>query len=115
VRAENQEHLLEILDRTANPEGCEWSEYDGPLAIDLRLPAKWSVKDERPGQPVELCQVVIEDVGPMAREHTVERLELTLAEGDEGHDMGEVILPEGVPCSPCGRGRGPGKRRGGRD
>jgi hypothetical protein len=49
VRAPSEEHLLDILDQTANPEGCEWEEYDGPLAIDFRLPAEWHIRDERAG------------------------------------------------------------------
>lgn len=97
VRAKNEEHLLDILDQAADPEGCEWLEYEGPIAIDFRLPAKWNVKDERPGRPLERGQVVIEDLGPMAGEHTVESLELSLAEGDEGHEMGEAILEKAFP------------------
>jgi hypothetical protein len=97
VRAENEEHLLDILDQEANPEGCEWSEYDGPLAINFQLPARWSIKDERPGEPTAPSQVVIEDVGPMISRHLVESLEVSLAGGDEGHDMGEAILEKAFP------------------
>lgn len=97
VRAVNEEHLLDILDQEANPEGCEWSVYDGPLAIDFRLPANWSIRDERPGEPVAPSQVVIEDVGPMACEHIVGTLELSCAGGDDGHDMGEAILQKAFP------------------
>ena len=97
VRADNEEHLLDILDQEANPEGSEWSEYDGPLAINFQLPAKWSITDERPGEPTAPSQVVIEDVGPMIRQHIVESLEVSLAGGDEGHDMGEAILEKAFP------------------
>ena len=97
VSAENEERLLDILDQEANPEGCEWSEYDGPLAINFRLPAKWTIKDERPGQPVEPGQVVIEDLGPMAREPLVGSLGLAFAEGDEGYDTREAILQKAFP------------------
>lgn len=97
VRAENEEHLLDILDQEANPDGCEWSEYDGPLAINFQLPAKWSIKNERPGEPTAPSQVVVDDVGPLARQYIVESLEVSLAGGDEGHDMGEAILQKAFP------------------
>jgi hypothetical protein len=97
VRAENGEHLLDILDQEANPEGCEWSEYDGPLAINFQLPARWSIKDERPGEPTAPSQVIIEDVGPMIPQHLVESLEVSRAGGDEGHDMCEAILEKAFP------------------
>jgi len=97
VSAKNEEHLLDILDQEANPEGCEWSRYDGPLAINFRLPAECSIKDERPGEPVAPSQVVVEDIGPLARQHIVDSLEVTLAGGDEGQDFGEAVLQKAFP------------------
>jgi hypothetical protein len=35
----------------ANPDGCEWSVYEGPLFIDFRLPAAWRIEDDRLGEP----------------------------------------------------------------
>ena len=46
VRAEGEEHLLDILDQVANPDDCEWSIYEGPLFIDFRLPVKWRICEE---------------------------------------------------------------------
>lgn len=97
VRAADEEHLVDILDQVANPEGCEWVVYDGPLAIDFRLPARWSVREGRAGAPVAPEQVVIEDVGVMVQAHVAEAMEVRLAEGDEGHDTGEAILQQAFP------------------
>ena len=97
VRAGSEEELPVILDQLANPEGCEWSPYDGPLFINFRLPAEWSIRDERPGQPVAPDQIIIGDVGPMAHGHVAETMELSLAEGDYGLDTGTAVLRLAFP------------------
>jgi hypothetical protein len=96
VRARHEDDLMEGLDQVANPEGCEWSVYEGPLFIDFRLPATWRIQDESPGEPVTPEQVVVEDVGRMATEPIVEAMELSLA-GDDGCDTGMAILRTAFP------------------
>lgn len=98
VRAENEEHLLDILDQEANPEGCEWSVYKGPLAINFRLPAEWSTRDERPGAAIAPEQVVVGDVGPIANRSVVESMEVSLAGGDDGADTAIEILKKAFPA-----------------
>jgi len=97
VRAEAEDHLVEILDQVANPEGCEWSVYEGPLFIDLRLPAEYSIRDERPGEPISPDQIVVGDLGPMAKESVLETIELSLAGGDDGFDTGDAVLRKAFP------------------
>lgn len=97
VRADSEDELEFILDQVANPEGCEWSVYEGPLFINFQLPVQWSIRDERPGHPVTPEQIAIDDVGPMARCLIVETLELSVAEGDDGIDMGKEILRIAFP------------------
>lgn len=97
VRADDEEHLMFILDQSSNPDGCAWWVYDGPLAIDVELPVRWHVRDERSGEPVTPAQVAVEDIGPMAREHVVDTLQLSLASGDEGSDTAEAILDKAFP------------------
>lgn len=58
VRAHDEEDLLDILDQVANPDGCQWSVYEGPLFIDFRLPVEWSVRDGLPEQPILRDQVI---------------------------------------------------------
>ena len=96
VRARHEDELIDTLDQVANPEGCEWSVYEGPLFIDVRLPAKWRIEDERPGEPVMPEQVVVGDVGRMATEPIVEAMELSLA-GDDGYETGMAILRGAFP------------------
>jgi hypothetical protein len=97
VRASSEEELLDILDHVANPEGCEWSVYEGPLFIDFRLPVEWSVRDTRTGEPVGPEQVVIDDVSRMATEPVVETMEVSLAGGDEGFDTGAEVIRLAFP------------------
>ena len=97
VRARDEDDLTDTLDQVANPDGCEWSFYEGPLFIDFRLPAAWRIEDERPGEPVAPEQVVVGDVGRLATEHVVDALELSLA-GEDGHDTAMAILRSAFPA-----------------
>lgn len=97
VRARSEGDLLYILDQVANPDGCEWSVYEGPLFIDFRLPVEWSISGEPTAQPVAPEQVVIGDVGPMAEAYVVEAMDVSLAQGDDGLDTGEEILRRAFP------------------
>ncbi len=97
VRAGSEEALLLILDQVANPEGCEWSVYEGPLFIDFRLPVEWSVRDAPTEEPVAPEQLVIDDVSRMATESVFETMEVSLAGGDEGFDTGAEIIRLAFP------------------
>jgi len=97
VRASNEEELLDTLDQVANPEGCEWSVYDGPLFIDFRLPVEWHVQDPRPGEPVTPEQIVLDDVERMTKMHAVEAMEVALAGGDDGSATGAEVIRHAFP------------------
>lgn len=38
VRADDEDHLTDILDEVASPTEAVWAEYDGPLWVDVALP-----------------------------------------------------------------------------
>jgi len=63
VRAGSEDALIDILDEVANPEGCTWSVYCGPLFIEFSLPVHFQVKDrgDQAG-PLHPEDVVMEDV-----------------------------------------------------
>lgn len=96
VRAVDEDELVDILDQEANPEGCEWSVYDGPLFINITLPAEWSIKDDLPGEPIAPEQVVVGDVTGMADSHILDSVELSFV-GDDGFDAGMEILRKAFP------------------
>jgi hypothetical protein len=45
VSAADEDELLDILDETANPEGCTWSLYRGPFYLEFPLNVDYSIKD----------------------------------------------------------------------
>lgn len=45
VSVPDEETLLDILDETANPEGCTWSVYRGPICIEFSLNADVAVAE----------------------------------------------------------------------
>ncbi|MGE5785079.1 MAG: hypothetical protein ACM3ZE_10825 [Myxococcales bacterium] len=97
VRAQDEDDLIDILDQVANPEGCEWSVYDGPLFIDFQLPAEWSVRERRPEHPITPEQIVVDDTTALTG-GVVSSLQLSLAEGDDGYDTGSEIIRRAFPA-----------------
>jgi hypothetical protein len=97
VQADDEEHLLDILDQVGNPDDCEWNIYDGPLFIDFRLPVEWSIQDDRRGTPVAPEQIVLSDVDRVASGNVVEAFEVCLADADDGYETGAEILRLAFP------------------
>jgi hypothetical protein len=54
VRASSEQHLEDILDEVADPGGCRWQRYDGPVWFEVELPIEFDVdEDERdPNRPM---------------------------------------------------------------
>jgi hypothetical protein len=98
VRARDEEDLVDVLDQVANPDGCEWSVYEGPLFVDFRLPAKWDRGAEPLDTPPSPEQIVVGDLGRMPAEGVLGSMELSLADCDEGHDTGMEILRGAFPA-----------------
>ena len=97
VRADSEEHLLDILDQVGNPDDCQWSVYEGPLFIDFRLPVEWTVQEDGRESPVTPQQVVIGDTSRMADGGVVDAMPLCLAEGDDGYETGAEVLRLAFP------------------
>jgi len=95
VKAGSEDELIDVLDEIANPEGCTWSVYRGPLFIEFSLPVRFQVTDrgERAG-PIRPGDVVVEDVSGLRK---AEPLEVSLAGGDTGGDMCRAIEKKAFP------------------
>lgn len=95
AKAGSEDELIDILDEIANPEGCTWSVYRGPLFIEFSLPVRFQVTDrgKRAG-PIRPDDVVVEDVSGLRK---AEPLEVSLAEGDTGGDMCRAIEKKAFP------------------
>lgn len=46
VRAHDEDHLTDILDEVASPGDAVWTEYDGPLWVDVSLGVKAAVEGD---------------------------------------------------------------------
>jgi hypothetical protein len=95
VKAASEDEPIDILDEIADPEGCTWGVYRGPLFIEFSLPVRFQVTDrgKRAG-PIRPDDVVVEDVSGLRK---AEPLEVSLAEGDTGTDMCRVIEKKAFP------------------
>lgn len=66
VRASSEEELEDVLDEVANPEGCTWSVYRGPLFIEFALPVRVDVREHRSGKaPLEPGDIAVGDVSAL--------------------------------------------------
>ena len=97
VRADDEDELVELIDQTGNPDWCTWSVYDGPLAIDFRLPVLWSLKHQRAGEPVAPEQIVIEDVGRLAAEYVISTVEVEADSAEVGVSMLDAVVEQAFP------------------
>jgi len=95
VKAGSEDDLIDILDEVANPEGCTWSVYRGPLFIEFSLPARFQVKDrgEQAGA-MHPEDVVVKDVSGLREAGP---LEVSLAEGDTCSEMCCAIEKKAFP------------------
>ena len=68
VTARDEDHLGYLLDEVGNPEGCRWTEYDGPVFIDFHLPVRITIDwPEQAGRPLSPEAVQIEDLDRLAQ------------------------------------------------
>jgi len=95
VTAYDEEHLLDVLDEVANPEGCRWTEYDGPVFVELSLPV--DVELEQPdgsGRPVSPEQL---RVGDLAALKNREGLRAVVPDADTAAEMSQEIMRFAFP------------------
>ncbi|MGH7855950.1 MAG: hypothetical protein ACREQY_01380 [Candidatus Binatia bacterium] len=95
VKAGSEDELIEILDEVANPDGCTWSIYRGPLFLEFSLPARFEVK-ERNGRtgPIPPQDIVVEDVSGLREGAS---LEVEIGGADTGAEMSEAIEKSAFP------------------
>jgi hypothetical protein len=92
VKANSEDHLLDILDEVANPEGCSWSVYRGPLFLDFALPARVELK-EGPS-PIRREDIEVHGISELAEGGL---LEVTIPGTDTGAEMSEAIEKKAFP------------------
>jgi hypothetical protein len=97
VTAHDERHLGYVLDEVGNPEGCRWTEYDGPVFIDFNLPVRVTVAwPEAVGRPLAPEAIQIEALDRLARR---EGLEAEVGMGDTAGEMLESIMKFAFPAT----------------
>jgi hypothetical protein len=96
VTAEDEDDLVDTLDEIANPDGCKWKVYRGPLFIHFELPARVEVDwPENAKGPLQAEYLRVENVEELC---TGAPLQASLPDGsDTALAMREEILRFAFP------------------
>lgn len=95
VKADDEDDLVDTLDEIANPDGCKWKVYRGPVFVHFELPAKVSVNwPEGAKGPMQAEYVQVEDVREL---RTGAALSASVADGDTGSEMQDHVLAFAFP------------------
>lgn len=97
VSAADEEELLDTLDESANPEGCTWSVYRGPVNIEFTLNVDISIdeKDAPRERPLQPEQVRIGDVSRICQRDLVSAA--ITADADTSYEMVKTIMRKAFP------------------
>lgn len=96
VSASNEDVLVDILDEVANPEGCTWSVYRGPIFIEFQLNAELNVVREEGAadRPLEPRDLRLGDVSGICERDT---LTVVIPESDTAADMVAAVTRAAFP------------------
>lgn len=97
VSAADEDDLVDVLDETANPEGCTWSVYRGPVCIEFSLNADVEIEetDKAREVPLEPGQVRIGDVSKICER---DLMTATIpGDSDTAYNMIESITRKAFP------------------
>jgi hypothetical protein len=99
VTAADEDDLIDILDETANPEGCTWSVYRGPVYVEFSLNAKVEIaepEDRKPRErPLEPSEVRLDDISRI-REREV--MTAYVPEAETADRMVDAITKKAFPA-----------------
>ncbi len=97
VTAHDEDHLGYVLDEVGNPEGCRWTEYDGPVFMDFHLPVRITIDwPEQAGRPLSPEAVQIEDLDRLVQR---EGLQAEAGAGDTAGEMLETMMKFAFPAT----------------
>ncbi len=96
VTARDEDDLMDALDELANPEGCEWKVYRGPLFIHFELPVKYGLdRPEGPEGPVQADWLRVDDVSDLVSGEPL-KADVPL-DSDRAGEMHDAILRFAFP------------------
>lgn len=94
VTAEDEDHLLDVLDEVADSEGATWSVYRGPLWFDLAVPASFRIDEKVPNVPLRDDEIVVDDVRELSRGSFTVSVPMS---ADTAVEMWESVLRKAFP------------------
>ncbi len=97
VRAESEDHLIDLLDELADPGGCKWEEYDGPLWVEFELPVTFDQKNTEGNRPLSLDDLEITEVDARLID-APKYQDLRTPETDTGAEMHEAVCKFAFPA-----------------
>lgn len=97
VTAANENDLMDILDQVADPTGCMWTRYRGPVFLEFRLNAELNVErsDDGGDHPLQRGELQIGDVSALCQHDT---LTAAIPTADAADDMKEAITRFAFPA-----------------
>ncbi len=97
VSAANEDDLMDILDEVADPTGCMWTRYRGPVFLEFRLNAELNIErgDHEADRPLQRGELQIGDVSALCQRDT---LTTTIPEADTAAEMKEAITQFAFPA-----------------
>ncbi|MFC1482332.1 hypothetical protein ACFL51_00850 [Myxococcota bacterium] len=97
VSASDEKELRDRLDEVADPGGCTWEIYEGPLWVDFELPVKVDLGDRKDKRRPLSPENVKIDTGELAQDPS--RLVMSDGgSGDTGYEMCEQLREFAFPA-----------------
>jgi len=97
VQADNEDDLLDMLDQVADPGGCTFEVYSGPLWIDFDLP--FQIRDARPKEqaPTDASAFIVEPTPEFSGEICPEMMSVSVPPCDASSDMLSEVVRGAFP------------------
>jgi hypothetical protein len=102
VRAANDDELFEIIDEVADPGGCTWAEYDGPVFLEFELAAHVEVECPEPGANGAHGQLYPEQIHIVDADKLADRQVAPMIvspAGDSGYEMLQAVARFAFPTT----------------
>lgn len=97
VQADDEDDLLDMLDQVADPGGCTFEVYSGPLWIDFDLP--FQIRDAVPKErvPADASDFIIEPTPEFSGEVCPEMMSVSVPPCDTSSDMLSEVVRGAFP------------------
>ena len=95
VSAENEDALIDVLDEVANPEGCTWRVYRGPVFIEFAVNADVEVDAPERDRPIEPGEIRLGDVSRVAHRDVLSAS--VTKNSDTAYNMVDAVLRIAFP------------------